>query len=49
MLLRHLGGTVSDTLLDNFTGGVLWASLAAQERTPEDFWARVSFAELCCW
>jgi tetratricopeptide (TPR) repeat protein len=47
MLLRHLGGSVSDTLVDNLTGGVLWASLAAQERTPEDFWARVSFAELC--
>lgn len=47
LLLRHLGGEVSDTVIDNLTGGVLWASLSAQKRTPKDFWARVSFAELC--
>jgi len=47
LLLRHLGGDVSATLLDNLSGGVLWAALSAQQRYPKDYWARASFAELC--
>ena len=47
LLLRHLGGEVRDTLLNNLSGGVLWASLSAQKRDPKDYWARASFAELC--
>ncbi len=47
LLLRHLGGQVDDTVLDNLTGGVLWAALSAQKRDPKDYWARASFAELC--
>jgi len=47
LLLRHLGGEVSDTLLNNLSGGVLWAALSAQKRDPKDYWARASFAELC--
>jgi tetratricopeptide (TPR) repeat protein len=47
LLLKHLGGEVSDTVLDNLAGGVLWASLSAQQREPKDYWARASFAELC--
>ena len=34
-------------MLDNLTGGVLWAALSAQKRDPKDYWARASFAELC--
>lgn len=47
LLLRHLGGAVSQTLIDNLTGGVLWAALSAQQRDRRDYWARASFAELC--
>lgn len=47
LLLRQLGGEVHPTLIDNLTGGVLWAALSAQKRDPKDYWARASFAELC--
>ena len=47
LLLRHLGGEVSDTVQNNLSGGVLWAALSAQKRDPKDYWARASFAELC--
>ncbi|MDP1650982.1 MAG: hypothetical protein Q8M01_22715 [Rubrivivax sp.] len=47
LLLRHLGGEVSPTLLDNLTGGVLWAALSAQQREPRDYRAKASHAELC--
>jgi tetratricopeptide (TPR) repeat protein len=46
-LLEHLGGAPDATLIGNLTGGVLWASLSAQQRDKKDFWARASFAELC--
>lgn len=47
LLAQHLGAEVSRTLIDNLTGGVLWASLSAQQREPKDYGARASFAELC--
>jgi tetratricopeptide (TPR) repeat protein len=47
LLLKHLGGEPDATVLDNLTGGVLWAALSAQKRDPKDYWARASFAELC--
>lgn len=47
LLLRHLGGAVSPAMVDNLIGGVLWASLTAQERNEKDYWARASYAELC--
>ena len=47
LLLQHLGGEVSRTLLDNLAGGVLWAALSAQQRDPKDYWAKASYAELC--
>ena len=47
LLLRHLGGEPNATLIDNLIGGVLWASLSAQQRRAKDYWARVSYAELC--
>jgi hypothetical protein len=34
-------------MIDNLTGGVLWAALSAQKRDPRDYWAKASFAELC--
>jgi hypothetical protein len=34
-------------VIDNLVGGVLWASLTAQERDRTDYWARASYAELC--
>ena len=34
-------------MLDNLSGGVLWAALSAQKRDRKDYWARASFAELC--
>jgi tetratricopeptide (TPR) repeat protein len=47
LLLEHLGGAPSRTVIDNLVGGVLWASLTAQERDKKDYWARASYAELC--
>jgi tetratricopeptide (TPR) repeat protein len=47
VLSRHLGGQPSQTVIDNLIGGVLWASLTAQERDRKDYWARASYAELC--
>jgi len=47
LLLRHLGGEPNPTVVDNLIGGVLWASLSAQERRAKDYWARASYAELC--
>jgi tetratricopeptide (TPR) repeat protein len=47
LLLKHLGGEVSQTIIDNLTSGVLWAALSAQKRDPKDYWAKASFAELC--
>ncbi len=47
LLLQHLGGEPSQTVIDNLIGGVLWASLTAQERDKKDYWARASYAELC--
>jgi len=47
LLLKHLGGPSDQTVVDNLTGGVLWASLTAQERDKKDYWARASYAELC--
>ncbi len=47
LLRRHLGGETNPTVIDNLTGGVLWASLTAQEREHKDYWARASYAELC--
>lgn len=47
LLRRHLGGETNPTVIDNLTGGVLWASLTAQERERKDYWARASYAELC--
>ena len=47
LLRRHCGAAVAQTLIDNLVGGVLWASLTAQERDRRDYWARASYAELC--
>ncbi len=47
LLRRHLGGETSQTVIDNLTGGVLWAGLTAQQRDRKDYWARASYAELC--
>lgn len=47
LLLEHLGGAPDRTVVDNLVGGVLWASLTAQERNKKDYWARASYAELC--
>ena len=47
LLLRHLGGEADSTVIDNLSGGVLWASLSAQKRDPKDYWARASHAEWC--
>ena len=47
LLLKHLGGDVPQVVIDNLTGGVLWAALSAQKRDPKDYWAKASFAELC--
>jgi tetratricopeptide (TPR) repeat protein len=47
LLLAHLGGTPNKTVVANLIGGVLWASLTAQDRDKEDYWARVSYAKLC--
>jgi hypothetical protein len=47
LLRRHLGGETNPTVIDNLIGGVLWASLSAQERDRKDYWARASYAELC--
>ncbi|UVT14920.1 MAG: DUF4071 domain-containing protein [Nitrospira sp.] len=47
LLLEHLGGQPNRTVIDNLIGGVLWASLTAQERDAKDYWARASYAELC--
>ena len=47
LLLKHLGGAPNQTVVDNLIGGVLWASLTAQERDSKDYWARASYAELC--
>ena len=46
-LQRHLGGEIRNSAsLPNLEGGVLWACLSALERTPKDYWARASFADL---
>ena len=42
LLRRHLGGDTDQTVIDNLTGGVLWAGLTAQERDRKDYWARAS-------
>ena len=47
LLLQHLGGAPNKTVVDNLIGGVLWASLTAQQRDKKDYWARASYAELC--
>jgi tetratricopeptide (TPR) repeat protein len=47
LLLEHLGGAPDKTVVNNLIGGVLWASLTAQERDKKDYWARASYAELC--
>jgi tetratricopeptide (TPR) repeat protein len=47
LLAEHVGGEANATVRDNLVGGVLWASLSAQQRDPRDYWARASFAELC--
>lgn len=47
LLLRHLGGEVQQTVIDNLVGGVRWATLTAQERDGMDYWATASLAELC--
>lgn len=47
LLLRHLGGQPDQMAIDNLIGGVLWAGFTAQERNKKDYWARVSYAELC--
>ncbi len=47
LLRRHLDGDTDATVIENLIGGVLWASLSAQERNRKDYWARASYAELC--
>ncbi len=47
LLRRHLGGDSNKAVIENLTGGVLWAILTAQERDRKDYWARASYAELC--
>ena len=47
LLREQLGGTPERTVIDNLIGGVLWASLTAQQREKKDYWARASYAELC--
>lgn len=47
LLRKHLGGEADPTVTDNLIGGVLWASLTAQERNGKDYWARATYAELC--
>jgi tetratricopeptide (TPR) repeat protein len=46
-LYAHLGGQSGDPeTLPDLEGGVLWSCLSALERSPKDYWARASFAEL---
>ncbi len=47
LLQEHLGGQLDKTVVNNLIGGVLWASLTAQERERKNYWARASYAELC--
>ncbi len=47
LLQEHLGGQPDKTVVNNLIGGVLWASLTAQERERKNYWARASYAELC--
>jgi tetratricopeptide (TPR) repeat protein len=46
LLLKHLGGEVDETMLDNLVSGVAWSTLSAVRRNPKDYWAKASFAEL---
>jgi tetratricopeptide (TPR) repeat protein len=46
-LQRHLGGELKNPAsLTNLEGGVIWACLAAMERSPKDYWARASYADI---
>ncbi|WP_300340005.1 tetratricopeptide repeat protein [Accumulibacter sp.] len=47
VLRQHCAGKSSRTVIDNLTGGVLWASLTAQERDRKSYAARASYAQLC--
>ncbi len=50
MLKQHLGGAVDADDLQRLAGGVQWAALAAQQRSPRDsldYWAHASWAEAC--
>jgi len=47
LLLQHLGGATDTATLDELTGGVRWAIGTALQRDKADYWARISYAELC--
>ena len=47
VLRRHCGGDCDPALIARLAGGVLWASVSAQERDRMDYRARASYAELC--
>src|SRR5262249_7216684 len=47
VIQAHLGGTADAHDIDNIAGGVRWAILAAQSRDGDDYWARITAAELC--
>ncbi|MFN2309556.1 MAG: tetratricopeptide repeat-containing protein, partial [Gammaproteobacteria bacterium] len=48
-LQGHLGGGEGKhpISLPDLEGGVTWACLAALQRTPKAYWARVSYADMC--
>jgi len=46
LLHQHLGGEPDPAALARLSGGVRWAAASALQRTPKDYWARASQAEL---
>ncbi len=46
VLRAHLGGEHDPELTDRLLGGLRWAVAAALERSPKDYWARASAAEI---
>lgn len=47
LLRRHLGGDADQAIIDQLTGGVLWAGFTARQRNGKDYWARATYAQLC--
>lgn len=46
VLRAHLGGDHDPDLTERLLGGLRWAVSAALERSPKDYWARASAAEI---